>query len=88
MPLLTCSRAGDRGTTDLLGEIKAVNRLSEKHFPSCTVALLSQVGPFEDLQRVTIEIDGPPAEVDESATWYCARLRERGVVCDRIAGAE
>ena len=84
MPLLTFSRAGDRGHNDLLGEIKMVNRQFEKRYPSCTVAMLSQGGPADDLQRMTVEIDGPPSEVDESASWYCAQLRDRGVVCERV----
>lgn len=84
MPLLTCSRVETRSDTDLLGEIKAVNRLTERRFPSCTVELRSQVGPIEDLQRVTIELDGPPQEVADGASWFCAELLDRGVRCDRI----
>ncbi len=85
MPLLMCSRAGTRAGNDLLGEIKAVNRPTERRFPSCTVELRSQVGPFEDLQRVTIELEGPPTEVADGASWFCAELRGRGVVCDKVS---
>jgi hypothetical protein len=84
MPLLTFSRADDRAVTDLLGEVKAVNRLFEKRYPACTVALLSQGGPVDAPQRITVELEGPPAEVDESASWLCAQLRERGILCEKV----
>jgi hypothetical protein len=84
MPLLTFSRADDRSNTDLLGEIKTVNRLFEKRYPSCTVALVSQGGRVDDLHRVTVELEGSHAEVEEGASWYCAQLRERRVLCERV----
>jgi hypothetical protein len=86
MPLLTFTRAETRANTDLLGEIKAVNRLSERRFPSCTVELLPQSDARE---RVTVELAGPPSEVADGASWYCAELRDRGVLCDRVvAGSD
>jgi len=81
MPYFSFSRAEPHASTDLLAEIKSVSRLSEQRFPSCTVQLLSQKGAVENLERVTVELDGPRDELPLGAAWYCAELRKRGVSC-------
>ena len=84
VPLLSFSRDQSRLDTDLLAEIKAVNRLLERRFPSCTVQLLLEAEVTEEPAGVTVELDGPREEIGDNATWYCSALRERGVLCDRV----
>jgi hypothetical protein len=67
MPYFSFSRAEPHAITE--------------RFPSRTAQLLSQQGVAENLERVTVEPDGPRDELPIGTAWYCAELRKRGVSC-------